>query len=159
MVGAAIVVSERVALVAYFDPKLMNTEYLPWWWVPSILLPFWLAVVFVFILGIMIIGMPAWLALKRFGAHGWLVSILLGGLLASAFYILFVKIGLLSKWVGPFTGAVGGTGSRFSDKDILLRDAACLFIAGALAGLSIWGIAHERNVAIGVHADNALRNP
>lgn len=53
----------------------------------------------------------------------------------------------LGIWVGAMV-------SRFSDKDILLGDAACLFIAGALAGLSIWGIARERNVAIGVHADN-----
>ena len=39
--------------------------------------------------------------------------------------------------------------SRLSDKDILLGDAACLFIAGALAGLSIWGIARERNWLLG----------
>jgi hypothetical protein len=142
MAGAAVLAVERVVLVGFFDPKLLSTGNIRWWWTPSLLLIYWIYITPIFAFSTTVIGLPVWFALNTWRRGSWLRAVILGAVLAPVFYVLFLKLGLLPKFGGPFAGTVGASG-RFSDQDLLIGDAACFSAAGAFAGLTIWSVARE----------------
>src|SRR5262249_49265841 len=90
VVGAGIVVSERLALVAWYNPDLQQGYHLPWWWGPGVGLFIWFYTSIVFAIGIGTLGIAVWWLLDRFHRTGWLDAFIAGTMLTFASYYCIV---------------------------------------------------------------------
>lgn len=104
----------------------------------------------VFFVGIVALGVPGWIAMHRLGRRQWYDAVVLGALLAF--------LGDLAMSYGPLV--LHSPGSDYSAWDggvatvihyrltaqgwrFLFEGALLEAVAGALAGLTIWGIAYR----------------
>ena len=133
---AATVVTLEFGVLFFSEPEPSSQL----WILPA----FWIGALTVFLMGFIIVGIPAWIVADYLGRRHWYDAVLIGALLTGAAEFLWAFSGIQSS------SSVGGVDlivdGRYTAPGwiYVFKMAAAIGVGGAAAGLTIWWMAYRK---------------
>lgn len=137
---AGVAAGALTVTVALGMPDILRGD----WGVLFMLTIVWVSVAAVFLMGFIVLGIPAWMLAHRLGRHGWGDGALIGAVLAGLAYFLFALPSAHSDYRGGGADLVIDGHYTIAGWISAVRGSAIMAIGGAISGLTIWYFVYRK---------------